>query len=93
MALGFRVAAPRPEDLAALDLIAALLTRGSDARLARELADNRQVVTAVHGLTFRTRGAALLELILAPAPAAVEAATQAAIDEVAAARPRPDPVR
>ena len=38
VALGFRVAAPRPEDAAALDLIAALLTRGSDARLARELA-------------------------------------------------------
>ncbi|HSY42136.1 MAG TPA: insulinase family protein, partial [Polyangia bacterium] len=81
VALGFRIAAPRPEDLAALDLIAALLTRGSDARLARELADNRQVVTSVHGLTFRTRGAALLELVLAPAPQRIEAATQAAIDE------------
>ncbi len=81
VALGFRVAAPHAEDAAALDLIAALLTRGSDARLARELADNRQVVTAVHGLTFRARGAALLELMLAPAPQRIEAATQGAIDE------------
>jgi zinc protease len=81
VALGFRVPAPRPEDAAALDLIAALLTRGSDARLARELADNRQVVTAVHGLTFRARGAALLELMLAPAPQRIEAATQGAVDE------------
>ena len=81
VALGFRVAAPRPQDVAALDLIAALLTRGSDARLARELADNRQVVTAVHGLTFRVRGGALLELMLAPTPQRIEAATQGAIDE------------
>ncbi|HTB56649.1 MAG TPA: pitrilysin family protein [Polyangia bacterium] len=81
VALGFRVAAPRPEDAAALDLIAALLTRGSDARLARELADNRQVATAVHGLTLRARGGALVELMLAPAPQRIEAATQGAIDE------------
>ena len=81
VALGFRVLAPRPEDAAALDLIAALLTRGTDARLARELADNRQLVTAVHGLTFRSRGGALLELRLAPAPQRMEAAVQAAIDE------------
>jgi len=81
VALGFRVAAPRLEDAAALDLIAALLTRGGDARLARELADNRQVATAVHGLTFRARGGALLELMLAPAPQRIEAATQGAIDE------------
>jgi zinc protease len=82
VALGFRVPAPRVEDAAALDLIAALLTRGTDARLARELADNRQVVTAVHGLTFRSRGGALLELMLAPTPQRIETATQAAIDEV-----------
>jgi zinc protease len=79
--LGFRVPAPGLEDAAALDLIAAVLTRGTDARLARELVDNRQVATAVHGLTFRSRGGALLELRLAPAPQRIEAATQAAIDE------------
>ena len=81
VALGFRVAAPRPEDAAALDLIAALLTRGSDARLSRELADNRQVATAVHGLTLRARGGGLVELMLAPAAQRIEAATQGAIDE------------
>ena len=81
VALGFRIAAPRLEDAAALDLIAALLTRGGDARLTRELADNRQVATAVHGLTFRARGGALLELILAPAPQRLEPAAQGAIDE------------
>jgi zinc protease len=81
VALGFRVPPARLEDAAALDLIAALLTRGTDARLVRELADNRQVVTAVHGLTFRSRGGVSLELILAPAPQRIEAATQAAIDE------------
>ena len=36
----------------------------------------------MHGLTFRARGAALLELMLAPAPQRIEAATQGAIDEV-----------
>ena len=51
-----------------------------DIRLG-ELGDNRQVVTAAHGLTFRARGAALLELMLAPAPQRIEAATQGAIDE------------
>jgi zinc protease len=81
VALGFRIAAPRAEDAAALDLIAALLTRGNDARLARELTDNRQVATAVHGLTLRARGGALVELMLAPAPQRIEAATQGAIDE------------
>jgi zinc protease len=82
VALGFRIPPPRLEDAAALDIMAAFLTRGSDARLARELAENRQVITAVHGLTFRSRGGALLELMLAPAPQRIEAATKAAIDEV-----------
>ncbi len=81
VAIGFRAPPPRPADAAALDLIAALLTRGSEARLARELAENRQVVTAVHGLTFRSRGGALLELMLAPAPQRLEVATQEAIDQ------------
>ena len=80
-----RGAAP-PEDLAALNLIAALLTRGSEARLARELADNRQVVTAVHGLTFRTRGAALLEH---PRPPADRGGHPGRHRRSAAARARP----
>jgi zinc protease len=81
VAVGFRVAAPRVEESAALDLIAALLARGGDARLARELTDNRQVATSVHGLTFRGRRSTLLALLLAPAPQRIEAAAQGAIDE------------
>ena len=49
MAVGFRVSAPRAADAAALDLLAAVLAGGREARLPRELADNRQVATAVPG--------------------------------------------
>ena len=81
VAIGFLVASPRAQEAAALDLIAALLARGGEARLARELVDNRQVATAVHGLTFRGRRSTLLALLLAPVPQRSEAAARAAIDE------------
>jgi zinc protease len=86
VAVGFRVSAPRAEDAAALDLLAALLAGGREARVPRELCDNRQVATAVRGLTFyarggSSRGAALLALLVAPAPQRIEAAAQAAIEE------------
>ncbi|HEY4394767.1 MAG TPA: insulinase family protein, partial [Polyangia bacterium] len=66
--------------------LAAVLAGSREARLPRELGDNRQVATAARGLTFHTRGAssrggALLELLVAPAPQRIEAAIQAAIDE------------
>jgi zinc protease len=86
VAIGFRVSAPRAADAAALDLLAVVLSGGREARLPRELGDNRQVATAVRGLTFHTRGGssrggALLELLVAPAPQRLEAAAQGAIDE------------
>ncbi len=86
VAVGFRVSASRAEDAAALDLLAALLAAGREGRLSRELGDNRQVATSVRGLTFyarggSSRGGALLELLVSPAPQRTEAAAQAAIDE------------
>lgn len=85
VAVGFRVASRLAsldtQEAAALDLLTALLTRGDTARLAHELRDNRQVATAVHGLTFQTRGGALLALTLTPAPQRLEAAAQGTIDE------------
>ncbi len=81
VAIGFRTPALNPKEAAALDLIAALLGRGGDARLWRELVDNRQVATGVHALTLRTRAGTLLELAVSPAPQRIEPAAQAAIDE------------
>jgi zinc protease len=86
VAIGFRVSAPRAADAAALDLLAAVLAGAREARLPRELSDNRQVATAARALTFHTRGGsaqggALLELLVAPVPQRIEAAAQAAIDE------------
>jgi zinc protease len=86
VAVGFRASASRAEDAAALDLLAALLADGRESRLSRELCENRQVATAVHGLTFHARGGssgggALLELLVTPAPQRIEAAAQTAIDE------------
>jgi zinc protease len=80
-AIGFRAAALSPKEAAALDLIATLLARGAEARLSRELVDNRQVATGVRGVTLRSRGGTLLELAVSPAPQRIEAAAQAAIDE------------
>src|SRR6185312_363231 len=76
-----RVASDDPSQAAALDLIAALLARGDEARLKRELIDNRQVATAVHGLTFRARDRALMQLVLTPAAQRAEAAAQALLEE------------
>ena len=81
VAVGFRAAELGPDEAAAFDLLAALLGRGDDARLVRELRDNRQVATEAHGLTFRTHGAALLELVVTPAPQRSEVAAEAAIEE------------
>ena len=81
VAVGFRAASLDIREAAAVDLIAALLARGDQARLAHELRDNRQVATAVHGLSFQSRGGALLELTLTPAPQRIEAAVKGAIDE------------
>jgi len=67
LALGFRVVPAGPEQVAALDLLAAVLARGDEARLSRELVDNAQVARSVHALTFRSRAGAMLELIVTPA--------------------------
>ncbi len=81
LALGIRVPSADPSQAAALDLMAALLARGEESRLTRELVDNRQVATAVHGFTFRARDRALLQLVLTPSPQRSEAAAQALLDE------------
>ena len=47
----------------------------------------------MHGLTFRTRGAALLELMLAPAPQRIRSDPRAPGRRSAAARARPGPGR
>lgn len=81
LALGVRVASDDPGQAAALDLIAALLARGDESRLKRELIDNRQLATAVHGLTFRARDRALMQLVLTPGAQRSEAAAEALLDE------------
>jgi len=79
--VGFRLPAPGAGDAAALDLLAAVLTRGDSARLLRELGQNRAVADSVRGFTFGTRGGALLALVLTPAPRRLETAAQGAVDE------------
>jgi len=79
--IGFHLSAPSAEDAAALDLLAALLSRGDGARLPRELVQNRALADAVRGFTFDSRGEALLGLVLSPAPRRLEAAAQTAVDE------------
>ncbi len=79
--IGFHLSAPSAEDAAALDLLAALLSRGDGARLPRELIQNRALADAVRGFTFDARGEALLGLVLSPAPRRLEAAAQTAVDE------------
>ena len=81
LVVGFRLPAPNAEDAAVIDLLAALLARGDDARLARELAQNRGIVDSVRGFTSESRGGALLALVLSPAPRRLEAAAQGAVDE------------
>ena len=88
LALGVRVVPADPAEAAALDLIAALLARGDEARLTRELVDNHQVATAVHSFTFRGRDSALLQLVVAPVTQRGEAAASALLDETVAPRAR-----
>jgi zinc protease len=79
--IGFHLSGPSAEDAAALDLLAALLSRGEGARLPRELIQNRALADAVRGFTFDSRGEALLGLVLSPAPRRLEAAAETAVDE------------
>jgi zinc protease len=79
--VGFRLPAASADDAAAIDLLAALLARGDEARLTRELRDNRAVCDAVRGFTLEARDGALLALALTPAPRRLEAAAQGAVDE------------
>jgi zinc protease len=81
LALGIRAVPADPAQAAALDLLAAVLARGDEARLPRELIDNRQVATGVHALTFRSRAGAMLELVASPAPQRSEAAAGALVEE------------
>jgi zinc protease len=81
LALGIRAVPADPAQAAALDLLGAVLARGDEARLPRELIDNRQVATAVHALTFRSRAGAMLELVVSPGPQRSETAAGALVEE------------
>ena len=82
IAIGVRTPTPGAEDAAALDLLAAALARGSDARLVRALVQRRPLATAVRGYTFCGRGGGLLALAIAPAPRRIEESADAALGEL-----------
>jgi zinc protease len=79
--VGFRTPPASAEDAAAIDLLAALLARDDDARLARGVMRNLALADAVSGYTFVCHGGALLALAVSPRPRRLEAAARAAVDE------------
>ncbi len=78
--LGFRTAKLGVKEVAALDLLAAVLARGEGARLPRELVRNRQLADGVRPFSFRSREAGLLAVALTPAPRRIAPAVEAALD-------------
>ena len=67
--LGFRTANLPVKDIAALDLLAAVLARGDGARLQRELVRNRQLADGVRPFSYRARDVGLVAFAVTPAPA------------------------
>lgn len=78
--LGFSTGDIAVKDVAALDLIAALLARGEGSRLGRELVRNRQLADGVRPFSFRSRDNGLVALAVTPAPRRIAQAAETALD-------------
>jgi zinc protease len=78
--LGFRTANLGVKEIAALDLLAAVLARGDGARLPREIVRNRQLADGVRPFSFRSRDAGLVAFAVTPAPRRIAQAAEAALD-------------
>lgn len=80
LVLGFRSACEAPDEAAAMDLAAAVLARGDDARLGRELVRSRELAREVRGSTVCSRSGALVALAIAPAGRRLEELAARAVD-------------
>ena len=78
--VGFRTGKLGVKDVAALDLLAALLARGRGARMQREVVRNRQLADGVRAFSFRSRDAGLVAFAVTPAPRRIAEAAGAVID-------------
>ncbi len=78
--VGFRTGKLAVKDVAALDLLAALLARGEGARLQREIVRNRQLADGVRAFSFRSRDAGLMAFAVTPAPRRTAEAAGAVVD-------------
>src|SRR5204863_6018687 len=78
--VGFRTGGLATKEIAALDLLAAVLARGEGARLQRELVRNRQLADGVRPFSFRTRDAGLAAFAVTPAPRRIAQAAEATVD-------------
>jgi zinc protease len=78
--VGFRTGKLPVKDVAALDLLAAVLGRGDGARMPREIVRNRQLADAVRAFSFRSSGAGLVAFAVTPASRRIAEAAGAVVD-------------
>jgi zinc protease len=80
MVVGFRSKKLSVKEVAALDLLAAVLARGEGARMPREIVRNRQLADGVRPFSFRARDAGLVGFAVTPAPRRLAEAAAAVLD-------------
>jgi zinc protease len=78
--VGFRTKKLPVKDVAALDLLAAVLARGQGARMPREIVRSRQLADNVRPFSFRSRDGGLVAFAVTPAPRRLADAAAAALD-------------
>jgi zinc protease len=80
LVVGFRTKKLPVKDVAALDLLAAVLARGEGARMPREIVRDRQLADGLRPFSFRSRDAGLVAFAVTPAPRRLAEAAAATLD-------------